>query len=68
MDKVDQVITQALIVGDFKSAVDCCILNGRMADALVLAACGGRELWERTQNMYFKQQNKMRPFVAIVAR
>jgi len=67
-DKAEQVITQALIIGDFKSAVDCCVRNGRMADALVLAACGGRELWDKTQEMYFKQQNKSKPFVAIVAR
>jgi hypothetical protein len=33
------------------------------ADALVLAACGGTELWAKTQDKYFKQNRA--PFMRV---
>eukprot|EP01114_Cavostelium_apophysatum_P005541 TRINITY_DN1672_c0_g2_i1.p1 TRINITY_DN1672_c0_g2~~TRINITY_DN1672_c0_g2_i1.p1 ORF type:complete len:1099 (+),score=314.97 TRINITY_DN1672_c0_g2_i1:121-3417(+) len=59
------VITKALLVGDFPAAVDCCVRTGRMADALVLAAYGGPALYNKTQDIYFRQQPK--PFVKIIS-
>eukprot|EP01122_Echinamoeba_exundans_P012092 TRINITY_DN4990_c0_g1_i1.p1 TRINITY_DN4990_c0_g1~~TRINITY_DN4990_c0_g1_i1.p1 ORF type:complete len:1366 (+),score=324.58 TRINITY_DN4990_c0_g1_i1:137-4099(+) len=66
-DATDTMLTRALLVGDFPSAVDCCIRLGRMDDALVLAACGGGELWKRTQDIYFKLNAKKKPFVAVIS-
>jgi hypothetical protein len=37
----DMALKQALIVADFKSAVDICLKLDRIADALVFGSCGG---------------------------
>jgi len=47
------MISQALLIGDFKAAVDLCLHGKRMADAIVTAIAGGPELLEKTQRRYF---------------
>jgi protein transport protein SEC31 len=49
---LDAAIKRAVICGEFEGAVDCCFRFGRLADALLLAATGGRELFQRTQERY----------------
>ena len=57
---VDGLITQALLTGNFESAVDLCLHDNRMADAIILAIAGGQELLSRTQEKYFaKMQSKI---------
>lgn len=54
------MITQALLTGNFESAVDLCLHDNRMADAIILAIAGGQELLLRTQKKYFaKMQSKI---------
>jgi protein transport protein SEC31 len=48
------IVKQALMVGNFEAAVDCCFRTGNLADALVLASCGGADLWAKTQERYFR--------------
>ena len=48
-NKMVAAIKRAVICGEFEGAVDCCFRFGRLADALLLAATGGRELFQRTQ-------------------
>ncbi|ODO08572.1 protein transporter SEC31 [Cryptococcus wingfieldii CBS 7118] len=62
---VDKLVTQALVVGDFKSAVDLCLASERFADALLLAVRGGPDLLHSTQNAYFAQQTTSRPFLRV---
>ena len=57
----------ALLVGNFEAAVECCFRTGNLADALVLASCGGAELWAKTQERYFEIETKKRPFLSIVS-
>ncbi|RHY90668.1 hypothetical protein DYB35_010715, partial [Aphanomyces astaci] len=52
-------------VGNFDAAVDVCLANNQLANALLLATCGGPELWHRTQEAFFSRQT--RPFMQIVA-
>ena len=40
----DAALKQALIVADFKTAVDICLKLDRIADALVFGSCGGEVL------------------------
>ena len=47
---LDGAVKRAVIVGNFEAAVDLCLKFGRLADALLLAATGGRELFQRTQD------------------
>uniref|UniRef100_A0A8C9EJ22 Protein transport protein Sec31A n=1 Tax=Pavo cristatus TaxID=9049 RepID=A0A8C9EJ22_PAVCR len=64
---VDGLITQALLTGDFESAVDLCLHDNRMADAIILAIAGGQELLSRTQEKYFsKIQSKITRLITAV--
>lgn len=57
----------ALLVGNFGAAVECCFRTGNLADALILASCGGADLWSKTQERYFEMETKKRPFLSIVS-
>ncbi|XP_075277300.1 protein transport protein Sec31A isoform X16 [Opisthocomus hoazin] len=64
---VDGLITQALLTGNFESAVDLCLHDNRMADAIILAIAGGQELLSRTQEKYFsKMQSKITWLITAV--
>ncbi|XP_061848137.1 protein transport protein Sec31A isoform X12 [Colius striatus] len=64
---VDGLITQALLMGNFESAVDLCLHDNRMADAIILAVAGGQELLSRTQEKYFaKMQSKITRLITAV--
>ncbi|KAM9455996.1 protein transport protein Sec31A isoform 2-T2 [Clarias gariepinus] len=64
---VDGLITQALLVGDFEAAVNLCLHDDRMADAIILAIAGGPELLEKTQKKYLtKTQSKVGKIISAV--
>jgi protein transport protein SEC31 len=60
---VDRSIQHALVVGDYKGAVNQCLAANRMADALVIAHAGGTALWESTRNHYLK--NSISPYLKV---
>lgn len=60
-------IKDALLVGNFEAAVECCFRSGNFADALVLASCGGAELWQKTQTEYFARESERRPYLSLVS-
>jgi len=64
--EIENVITEALLVGNFDAAVDCCFKSGNLADALVLASCGGAELWAKTQVKFFERETSKRPYLSLV--
>lgn len=49
---VEDSITKALLVGDFEKATNICLEQGRVADAFIIANCGGKELVEKVQTVY----------------
>jgi protein transport protein SEC31 len=61
---VDKSIQHALVVGDYKGAVNQCLAANRMADALVIAHAGGSALWESTRNQYLK--NSVSPYLKVL--
>ncbi|KAI9208496.1 uncharacterized protein BJ171DRAFT_419511 [Polychytrium aggregatum] len=63
---VDVLITRALILGDFETAVTVCLGADRLADAVMLAVCGGHELLERTQAEYFKRTRDKKSYARIL--
>nr|XP_032825144.1 protein transport protein Sec31A-like isoform X2 [Petromyzon marinus] len=67
---VDGLISQALLLGNFERAVELCLHDGRMADAVILSISGGSELLASTQKKYFaRSQNKISRLVsAVVSR
>ncbi|KAJ7327187.1 hypothetical protein JRQ81_016946 [Phrynocephalus forsythii] len=66
-EDIDGLITQALLTGNFESAVDLCLYDNRMADAIILAIAGGQELLSRTQEKYFaKTRGKITRLITAV--
>jgi protein transport protein SEC31 len=61
---VDKSIQHALVVGDYRGAVNQCLAANRMADALVIAHAGGSALWESTRNQYLK--NSVSPYLKVL--
>jgi protein transport protein SEC31 len=64
--EAEALIKKALLVGNFEVAVQCCLSSGNMADALLLASCGGADLWASTQAAYFEKTSAQKPFLRIV--
>jgi protein transport protein SEC31 len=63
----EDMVKKALMVGNFEAAVECCFRTGNLADALLLASCGGAELWQNTQQRYFQAQSGKRSFLPLVS-
>lgn len=63
----ESTIRRALMVGNFQAAVDACFESGMMAEALLLASCGGAELWSSTQAKYFEREARKRPFLHLLS-
>ncbi|XP_060751943.1 protein transport protein Sec31A isoform X9 [Tachysurus vachellii] len=64
---VDGLITEALLIGDFEAAVNLCLHDNRMADAIILAIAGGPELLEKTQKKYLtKTRSKIGKIISAV--
>ncbi|ELU08343.1 hypothetical protein CAPTEDRAFT_20326 [Capitella teleta] len=56
-DDCDGLVAQALLTANFEAAVEVCLHNDRMAEAIILALAGGPELLAQTQKTFF-QRNK----------
>ncbi len=63
--EADKLITRALVLGDFESAVSLCISADRFADAILLAVRGGEGLLEKTQKLYFEQRTATTPYLRL---
>ena len=66
-DESLDAVKRALLIGNFDAAVEGCFARGHLADALMLAASGGAELWEKTRARYFALEAKSRPYLNIVS-
>jgi protein transport protein SEC31 len=62
---IDRLVTKALVLGDFESAVELCFSSGRFADAILLAVKGGPELLNRTQKTYFDRKAATQPYLRL---
>lgn len=63
--ETDRLITRALVLGDFRSAVELCLSAERYADALLLSIKGGDDLLQRTQKAYFESQTTEHPYLRL---
>ncbi|KAH0834704.1 hypothetical protein J3R83DRAFT_10235 [Lanmaoa asiatica] len=63
--ETDRLITRALVLGDFSSAVELCLSAERYADALLLSIKGGDALLQRTQKAYFESQTTEHPYLRL---
>jgi protein transport protein SEC31 len=65
-NEAEPIIRQALVIGDFTLAVNCCIEAGLMTEALLLAQCGDNNLWLQTQQIYFERAKQQKFFLSIL--
>ncbi|CAD6913139.1 unnamed protein product [Tilletia controversa] len=68
--EVDKLLTRALVLGDFESAVSLCVSTERFADALLLAVQAqargqSSDLLERTQAAYFEKRTAELPYLRL---
>lgn len=63
--ETDRLVTKALVLGDFESAVSLCLSTERFADAILLAVRGGPELLQRTQKAYFERRTAQLPYLRV---
>ena len=63
--ETDRLVTKALVLGDFESAVSLCLSSDRFADAILLAVKGGPELLARTQKAYFERRTTAFPYLRL---
>ncbi|KAF9255953.1 WD40 repeat-like protein [Marasmius fiardii PR-910] len=63
--ETERLVTKALVLGDFASAVELCLSSDRFADALLLAVRGGPELLQKTQQAYFERQTISSPYLRL---
>ena len=63
--ETDRLVTKALVLGDFESAVSLCLSTERYADAILLAVKGGPELLQKTQKAYFERRTTALPYLRL---
>lgn len=56
---LDKVITKSVFLGQFDKAVDLCLQEDRLSDALMFSFCGGKECQKRAQRAYFKKHSNI---------
>lgn len=62
----DGLLSQALLLGELRSAVELCLKEEHFADAIILAQAGGAELLKWTQEHYLaKRRTKISPVLPI---
>uniref|UniRef100_A0A060TIW1 Protein transport protein SEC31 n=1 Tax=Blastobotrys adeninivorans TaxID=409370 RepID=A0A060TIW1_BLAAD len=65
-DSVETKITRALLNGRITDAVDICIKEDRLDDALILALNGDDESKRRVQNVYLAKHASAKPFIRLL--
>ncbi|XP_050001632.1 protein transport protein Sec31B isoform X3 [Alexandromys fortis] len=65
----DGLLSQALLLGELRPAVELCMKEERFADAIILAQAGGAKLLKWTQEQYLaKRRTKISPLLACVIK
>lgn len=53
---IEKNVTKALMLGNFAKAVDICLKEDRLADAFLIANCGGQDLTDKVQSAYLSRK------------
>jgi protein transport protein SEC31 len=59
-------ITRAIILGNFEKAVDICMKEDKIADAFILANCGGKDLVDKVQTAYLAQKKGSPSYLRLI--
>lgn len=63
----DRQITKTLLLGQFEKAMMICLKEDRMADAFMIANCGGKDLVERAQAAYLSRKPQGPNYLRLLA-
>ena len=63
----EDTVKEALLVGNFEAAVECCFCSDNLTKALVLASCGGANLWQKAQAQYFAHEAATRLYLSMAS-
>ncbi|KHO02018.1 protein transport protein (SEC31) [Metarhizium album ARSEF 1941] len=63
---VEQDITKALMLGNFAKATEICLKEQRIADAFLIANCGGQELVDKVQSAYLANKSDMPSYMRLL--
>ncbi|CAN8104333.1 unnamed protein product [Discula destructiva] len=55
-NSLEDSITKALMLGNFAKAAEICLKEDRIADAFIIANCGGKELVDKVQAAYLSNK------------
>ncbi|KAG4437798.1 protein transport protein S31 [Cadophora sp. M221] len=68
----EKQITKALMLGQFEKAMTICLKEDKIADALIIANCGGKELLEKAQAAYLSRKtegpNYLRLLTSVIGK
>lgn len=68
----EKLITKALLKGQFEKAMTICLKEDRVADALIIANCGGKDLLEKAQSAYLAKKtqgpNYLRLLTSVIGK
>ncbi|KAH8899518.1 hypothetical protein GQ53DRAFT_635052 [Thozetella sp. PMI_491] len=64
---LEDQITKALILGNFEKATDICLKEERIADAFIIANCGGKELVDKVQSAYLAQKQGKPSYLRLLS-
>lgn len=59
------MVTKAILLGDFRSAVSLCLSSDRYADAILFAVRGRPELFQLVQKAYFERRTTALPYLRL---
>lgn len=63
---VEKDITKALMLGNFAKATEICLKEDRVADAFVIANCGGQELVDKVQAAYLARKTGSPSYIRLL--
>lgn len=64
---LEDQITKALMLGNFAKAAEICLKEDRMADAFIIANCGGKELVDKVQAAYLSSKKGTPSYLRLLS-
>lgn len=64
---LEDQVTKALMLGNFGKAAELCLKADRMADAFVIANCGGKELMDKVQAAYLLKKKGSTSYLRLLS-
>lgn len=64
---LEDQVTKALMLGNFARAAEICLKEDRMADAFIIANCGGKELVDKVQAAYLSKRKGSPSYLRLLS-